>query len=368
MSTILFLIIFPLVVALALLVLKTDAGRDVVVIGSSVVIAAASIFLCVQYFGEGIIYFDFANDTIGYVMLAIEACLALVIIVLGIKYKKYLASVLAAIQTPLIIWFELSKGHYIYVQSNIYLDKLSLIMVLIIGIIGTLICVYAIPYMKDFQHHHQGEADRRPLFFFLLNLFLSAMFGIVVSNNLLWMFFFWEITTLCSFFLIGYTKTPEAIKNSFRALIMVLIIGIIGTLICVYAIPYMKDFQHHHQGEADRRPLFFFLLFLFLSAMYGIVVSNNLLWLYFFWEITTLCSFFLIGYTKTPEAIRNSFRALIMNLLGGLGFVLAIIFLGTFYQTLELGTMLKRLIKCPQENNRQNKPKASEQVHDQRSE
>ena len=50
--------------------------------------------------------------------------------------------------------------------------------------------------------------------------------------------------------------------------------------------------------------------------------------MYFFWEITSLCSFFLIGFTKTKEAIRNSFRALIMNLLGGLGFCLAIIILG----------------------------------------
>jgi ech hydrogenase subunit A len=103
----------------------------------------------------------------------------------------------------------------------------------------------------------------------------------------------------------------------------------------------MKDFQHHAHGEADRRPWFFFLLFLFLAAMYGIVFSNDLIWLFFFWEITTLCSFFLIGFTKTPEAIRNSFRALIMNLLGGLGFVLAIVYTGMNLQTLELSALLE---------------------------
>jgi ech hydrogenase subunit A len=102
----------------------------------------------------------------------------------------------------------------------------------------------------------------------------------------------------------------------------------------------MKDFQKHHHGEKDRRPWFFFLLFLFLSAMFGLVVSNNLVWLYFFWEITTLCSFFLIGYTKTKEAIDNSFKALIYNLIGGVAFVLAIVVLGTYYGTVELSTML----------------------------
>jgi ech hydrogenase subunit A len=92
----------------------------------------------------------------------------------------------------------------------------------------------------------------------------------------------------------------------------------------------MKDFQHHadEQGEKDRRPWFFFLMFLFLAAMVGIVVSNNMIWMYFFWEITTLCSFFLIGFTKTQEAVNNAFRAIIFNLLGGIAFVCAIILMG----------------------------------------
>ena len=45
----------------------------------------------------------------------------------------------------------------------------------------------------------------------------------------------------------------------------------------------------------------------------------SLIWLYFFWEVTSVCSFLLIGYTGSKEAIDNSFRALWMNLLGGLG-------------------------------------------------
>ena len=238
MSTIFFLILFPLVVALALLVLKTDAARDIIVKVASIVIAAASIYLAVQYFGSGGEYFDFESETINYLMLGIEVCLAIVLFYLGIKYKKYLASVLVAIQAPIMVWFELSVGHGIHVANNLYVDRLSIVMVLIIGIIGTLICWYSIGYMKDFQHHHHGEADRRPWFFFLMFLFLSAMFGIVVSNNLVWLYFFWEITTLCSFFLIGFTKTQEAINNSFRALIM----NLLGGLGFVLAIVVLGKF------------------------------------------------------------------------------------------------------------------------------
>ena len=59
MSTIFFLIGFPLVVAIALLVLKTDAIRDIVVRVAAIVIGAASIYLAIQYYSIGSELFDF---------------------------------------------------------------------------------------------------------------------------------------------------------------------------------------------------------------------------------------------------------------------------------------------------------------------
>ena len=253
MSTIVFLILFPLIAALILLFIKSDSARRPVVIVASILIGLFSILLVAENYGEGLVHYwpmaektvaliglgfgeaklfaiDFAteraSEMMSYLMMVIEVAIALVIIYLGIKYKKYLASILAAIQAPVLVWFELTIGHDIKIENNMYVDNFTMIMVLIIGIVGTLICVYAVAYMKDFQAHHPGEKDKRPWFFFLLFIFLSAMFGIVLSNNIMWMFFFWEITTLCSFFLIGYTKTPEAIRNSFRALIINLLGGI----------------------------------------------------------------------------------------------------------------------------------------------
>ncbi|MBP3384315.1 MAG: NADH-quinone oxidoreductase subunit L [Firmicutes bacterium] len=234
MGTIFFLILFPIAVAFVLLVTKADAARDVIVKIAAAVIAAASIFLAVQYFKTGGEFYGVHYEWINYVMMAIEACLAIYIIIIGIRHKKYLASLFALIQTPLLIWFELTEGHHIEVVSNMYFDRLSMIMVLIIGIVGSLITVYALGYMKDFQHHHHGEADRRPWFFFVMFIFLGAMVGLVTSNNLIWMYFFWEITSLSSFWLIGYTKTEEATNNAFRALIMNLAGGLgfaIGILI-----------------------------------------------------------------------------------------------------------------------------------------
>ena len=55
-------------------------------------------------------------------------------------------------------------------------------------------------------------------------------------------------------------------------------------------------------------------MFVFLSAMFLIVFSNNMVWLFTGWEVTTVCSFLLIAYTRTEEAIKNAFRQIIMNL------------------------------------------------------
>ena len=115
MGTIFFLILFPLVVAFVLLVVKADAARGAIVKIAAIVIAAASIYLAVQYFRSGDQYFDFHNEYVNYVMMVIEALLAIYIIITGIRHKKYLASVFAIIQTPLLIWFELTKGHHIEV-------------------------------------------------------------------------------------------------------------------------------------------------------------------------------------------------------------------------------------------------------------
>jgi ech hydrogenase subunit A len=115
------------------------------------------------------------------------------------------------------------------------------------------------------------------------------------------------------------------------SIIMCLIISIIGSLICVYAIRYMRDHEEHrmHLGELKEttQPRFFFFVLMFLGAMNGLVFANNLIWLAFFWEMTTLACWGLIRHDGTPVAITNAFRALWMCLIGSVGFSLAIMFL-----------------------------------------
>ncbi len=234
MSAISLLILFPLVAALIILLIRNDNARNMIVRLSAVITAALTLVVVFLYFKNGIAFHYPYEKEIDYVIAAAEIIVAIYIITTGIKNKKYLVSIFSLMQTGLALWYEFTQKHDIEITKGIIFDKLSAIMVLIVGLVGSLICIYAVGYMKDYHIHHSNFKERKSFFFAILFLFLSAMFGLVLSNNLTWIYFCWELTTLCSFLLIGYTKTQEATNNAFRALVINLGGGIAFAAAIVY--------------------------------------------------------------------------------------------------------------------------------------
>ena len=231
-----FLIVFPFVVAAALALTGNNTVRKAIVYPSCVLIIAAAVTFAANrlIMGNTVTYL---SDTavIDKIMFAAEFFLMGLVVFLSIKYKKYYAAVLSVAQTLLVAWLELFGHKSETAAFHILCDRLAVIMCLIIAVVGCLICVYAIGYMKDYHQHHTEFKDRRRFFFAMLFVFLGAMFGLVLSSNLIWIYFFWEITSISSFLLIGYTKTDEAVNNSFRALWMNLLGGLGFAIGIVYA-------------------------------------------------------------------------------------------------------------------------------------
>ena len=236
MALIGFLILFPLLIAGVLLVARNEMARRVIVCSAAVVIGVGSIWLVMANLGTPWLQIEFSSGIVDTVCTVVGVIIAAVILYFGVTYKNVLAIVLAVVQVAGSLVFEFVFAHGVEVPFGLYIDSLSLLMAFIIGVVGSGICVYALGYMEDFQAHEPaGAKDRRPTFFALMFLFLSAMYVIVFSNNLLWMFTGWEVTTVCSFLLIGYTRTEEAINNAFRQIVMNLAGGI-GFLVGLYAI------------------------------------------------------------------------------------------------------------------------------------
>lgn len=232
-----FLVGFPFVSALLHGIVKDNKTRKVITYTSAGLIIFAALMFTVTYHIKGGGYITFNEEfligglpfveIVDYLMVAGEVFLVVLITVLSIKYKKYYAAVLSIAQTALEFWYEFSGIKPKNQISNFYCDQLTIIMILIIAIVGTFITIYACGYMDDYHHHHGNEVkDRRGFFFAIMYVFIGAMFGLVLSNNLIWLYFFWEVTSVCSFLLIGYTRSAEAITNCFKALWMNLLGGL----------------------------------------------------------------------------------------------------------------------------------------------
>ena len=177
---------------------------------------------------------------------------------------------------------------------------------------------------------------------FLL-LFLILFFGFKLKNRLVQLFTVFQIVLLSVFelFMVDHAHEFPTFFADQLSMVMVLVISIVGSLICLYAIPYMQTHEHHLKLEKSRQPQFFLYLVGFLGAMNGMVLANDIIYFYFFFEITTFCSFMLIGHDQTEIAIKNATRALVINAAGGAAFVLAMVWAYTAAHTLDIQAMIK---------------------------
>jgi NADH-quinone oxidoreductase subunit L len=107
-----------------------------------------------------------------------------------------------------INWLDLGT---LQVDFGLHLDPLSLMMLLIVTGVGSLIHIYSIGYMKGDPGFSR--------FFACLSLFTFSMLGIVLSNNFLQMFIFWELVGVSSYLLIGFwfekASAADAAKKAF---------------------------------------------------------------------------------------------------------------------------------------------------------
>ncbi|MHC1712600.1 MAG: NADH-quinone oxidoreductase subunit L [Solidesulfovibrio sp.] len=208
-------VLLPFLVAAVLLVLREQNTRKVILVATAGVLILAS--LAMLRSGAFILSPAPLYDTL--VALG-DFVILFVVLLVGFKRKNQIIIWLTAAQVIALVWLEFfvlkDHGH----TPAFFADDLSLVMVLIISIVGSLIAVYGIGYMKEHEEHLHLTKSKQPQFFFFIVLFLGAMNGLVLANNLLWMYFFWECTTLCSFMLIGHDNTEIARKNAERALWM----------------------------------------------------------------------------------------------------------------------------------------------------
>jgi ech hydrogenase subunit A len=241
-TLILLLILGPIAAGAVLAVVRPDPWRRLVVGGVTLAVCGGTIALATLPLPLKLPALPIGGHVVDNVFLAVEIGMALYVIYVGWRANRPWISLLMLAQAGLMVWFERFSGAHLETERNLFVDKFSVLMALINGIVGGGICLYALGYMREYHEvAHRDVRDRRPLFFALLFLFMGAMFGLIFANNLVWLFLFWEITTLCSFLLIGYTSTEEARRNALRALV----INLAGGLTFAMAIVWF----YHESGS-----------------------------------------------------------------------------------------------------------------------
>lgn len=99
------------------------------------------------------------------------------------------------------------------VELGFWMDGLSLLFALLVTGLGAFVVIYAGAYLKG--HPHQGR------FFALVLFFMSAMLGLVLADDLILLFVFWELTSFSSYLLIGFDHERAAARQAARQALLV---------------------------------------------------------------------------------------------------------------------------------------------------
>ena len=133
-----------------------------------------------------------------------------------------------------------------------------------------------------------------------------------------------------------YSFTIGLLINKLASLIM-LVVTVVSTLVHIYSIEYMRGETHYNR--------YFAYLGLFTFAMLGVVLMDNLLMIFVFWELVGVSSYALISFwNDRPAALQAGSKAFIMNRIGDAGFLIGLMILWSQFGTLDL-QVLDRLMR-----------------------
>lgn len=190
---------------------------------------------------------------------------------------------------------------------------------LILILIGFIASASASLIYKPLKNYFGWIAASFPIYMFIsfLSKYHDVANGNIIRESVLW------IPSLG----INFTFLLDGLSLTF-----VLIITLIGAVVFLYAGAYMKDYEH-----TDR---FFVYIGLFMTSMIGLVISDNMITLFMFWELTSISSYLLIGFNHHKEKSRKfALQALLVTGAGGLALLAGFILLSQISGSLEISSL-----------------------------
>lgn len=223
-------ILLPLVLGAIIVIAKNDT---ITLVLTCLLLPVLTVVAFVLYNANLPIFIDTPYFT-NLLVIVFDFGLLAYFLYLGYKRKSMIVSSLAIAQfILLIVVISIAPESN---TANIYIDKLTAMMYMLVAIVGVPIAIFSIKYM-DFD-----EKDKH-LFVGLVVAFLGVMNFAVSANNIEWFFAIFETTTLFSVLFIGFRGDKESIDNSTLALWMNQIGGV---AILISLLLMIKDFGVYH--------------------------------------------------------------------------------------------------------------------------
>ncbi|CAH0344614.1 Na+/H+ antiporter subunit A [Bacillus sp. CECT 9360] len=140
------------------------------------------------------------------------------------------------------------------VNIDVYLDGLSLLFALLITGIGSLVILYSIFYLDKTK-------EKLHSFYVYLLIFMGAMLGLVLSDNLIVLYMFWEFTSFSSFLLIGYWHHRERSRYGAQKSMLITVLGGLSMLGGAVLLAFMGETFSVREligksGELTAHPVF----------------------------------------------------------------------------------------------------------------
>ena len=124
---------------------------------------------------------------------------------------------------PSFSWLVVEGG--ITVQFGLIMDSLTAVMLIVVTVVSLMVQIYSLGYMHGDPGYHRYYA--------FMSLFTASMLGLVLADNLLLMFIFWELVGLCSYLLIGFWFHRPAAANAAKKAFIVTRVGDFGFLAAI---------------------------------------------------------------------------------------------------------------------------------------
>jgi NADH-quinone oxidoreductase subunit L len=235
------------------------------------------------------------------------------------KARNYFVMAIAAVVSVLAltlvpgVWGLAQPSHYYTINwlpgvdgssiaAGVYVDPLSVLFTCLVAFFALIIAIYSQGYMK-------GE-EGLTRYYYLLLLFIGSMIGLVLADNMLQMFIFWEMVGLCSYALISFWyKKPESIRSGVKVFIMtrigdIMLLAAIGILFYMFGTFSFRGIISGLEAGGFNIDLMVLVAFLVLGGAVAKSAQFPLFtWLYSAMEAPTSVSALLHAATMVKAGI-----------------------------------------------------------------